>query len=427
VRSINSNTGYDVIVVGAGASGLMAAGRAGTLGARVLLLEKMSRAGLKLGITGKGRCNLTNLGDIQNFMTSYSPDGRFLRNCYSRFFNQELMAFFEDRGVPLIVERGQRVFPKSNRALDVVSALLRFVQGAGIVFLKDHPVQEILSDNHQIQGVVSKLGAFKAPNVVLACGGASYPQTGSAGDGFLLARRAGHSLTAIRPWLVPLEAKETWVKDLQGLSLKNVKATVMVNGRKADSELGEMVFTHFGVSGPIILTLSGKVADFLGQGGIELSLNFKPALSPEQLDERLQREFKAHHLKGFQGIMAFLIPKALIPVMLALSRIPGDKKGNQINAEERACLRTLLTDLRINITGTRPLEEAIVTAGGVSLKEVDPKTMESRILPGLFLCGEVLDIQGKTGGYNLQAAFSTGWTAGESAARRGRKLKGIKD
>jgi predicted Rossmann fold flavoprotein len=417
VKSI-SDTVYDVIVIGAGASGLMAAGRAGASGARVLLLEKMPRAGLKLGITGKGRCNLTNLGDIQDFMAGYSPDGRFLRNCFARFFNRELMDFFERLGVPLVVERGQRVFPKSSRALDVVSALLRFIEGEGVILFKEHPVQEILLDNNQVQGVLSNRTFFKAPNVVLACGGASYPKTGSTGDGFLLARKAGHSLTPIRPWLIPLEVKEPWIKDLQGLSLKNVAATIYLDGRKVDSEFGEMLFTHFGVSGPIILTLSGRVADLLGRGKMELSINFKPALTQEQLDERLQREFKMHHLKGLQRILPFLLPRTLIPVMLTLSRIPGTKKGNQINAEERARLRDLLTDFRLSITGTRPLEEAIVTAGGVSLKEVDPKTMESRILPGLFLCGEVLDIQGKTGGYNLQAAFSTGWTAGENAAFR---------
>jgi predicted Rossmann fold flavoprotein len=416
----NSDTVYDVIVIGAGASGLMAAGRAGASGARVLVLEKMPRAGLKLGITGKGRCNLTNLGDIQDFMAGFSPDGHFLRNCFARFFNRELMAFFEGLGVPLVVERGQRVFPKSSRALDVVSALLRFIEGEGVVLFKEHPVQEILSDNNQVQGVFSNRTFFKAPNVVLACGGASYPKTGSTGDGFLLARKAGHSLTPIRPWLIPLEVKEPWIKDLQGLSLKNVAATIYLDGRKFDSEFGEMLFTHFGVSGPIILTLSGRVADLLGRGKIEISINFKPALTQEQLDERLQREFKMHHLKGLQRILPFLLPRTLIPVMLTLSRIPGPKKGNQINAEERARLRDRLTDFRLSISGTRPLEEAIVTAGGVSLKEVDPKTMESRILPGLFLCGEVLDIQGKTGGYNLQAAFSTGWTAGENAAFRSR-------
>jgi predicted Rossmann fold flavoprotein len=409
-------SGFDVIVVGAGAAGLMAAGRAGALGARVLVLEKMPRAGLKLGITGKGRCNLTNLGDIQDFIASYTPDGRFLRNCLARFFNRELMAFFEDHGVPLVVERGKRVFPRSNRALDVVSALLRFMGEHEAVLLKTHPVKDLLIRDGRIRGAVSGEAVYRAPAVILACGGASYPQTGSTGDGYLLARKAGHSLVPIRPCLIPLEVKESWVRDLQGLSLKNVSAAVYGKGRKIASEFGEMLFTHFGVSGPIILTLSGRVADLLKEGKVEISLNFKPALTAEQIDERLQREFKAHHLKGLQGILPFLLPRALIPPFLALSGISGSKKGNQITGEERGRLRALLTDFRMEVSGTRPLEEAIVTAGGVSLKEVNPKTMESKILPGLFFCGELLDIQGKTGGYNLQAAFSTGWAAGEHAA-----------
>ena len=396
---------------------MMAAGRAAELGARVLVLEKMPRAGLKLGITGKGRCNLTNLGDIQAFMESYSPDGRFLRNCFARFFNQDLMEFFEKKGVPLAVERGQRVFPRSNRALDVVSVLMAFMKEKGVTLIKEHPVKEVLVQSGRVEGVVSGLEIFKAPSVILACGGASYPRTGSTGDGYRLAQKAGHTIIPIRPFLIPLEVKETWVKDLQGVSLKNVSATVYVNGRKKDSEFGEMLFTHFGVSGPIILTLSGGVVDYLSQGKVEVSLNLKPALTQDQLDGRLQRELKAHHLKGLSAVLKLLLPNKMVPVFLDLLNISGDKKGNQISAEERSRLRGLLSDLRLTITVPRPLEEAIVTAGGVSLKEVNPKTLESKIVPGLFLCGEVLDVQGKTGGYNLQAAFSTGWVAGESATR----------
>ncbi|MBI5604845.1 MAG: NAD(P)/FAD-dependent oxidoreductase [Deltaproteobacteria bacterium] len=414
----NPQSIYDIIVIGAGASGMMAAGRAAESGARVLLLEKMDRAGLKLGITGKGRCNLTNLGDMQTFLESYKPDGRFLRNCFARFFNQDLMQFFEDRGVPLTVERGQRVFPKSNRALDVVSCLLRFMRDKGVSLIKDQAVKEILVQSGRVEGVRTGQDTFKARAVILAAGGASYPKTGSAGDSYLLARKTGHKIAPIRPFLIPLVIKEPWVKELQGLSLKNVSAAVYVNGRKGPSEFGEMLFTHFGVSGPIILTLSGQVVDDLNQGKVELSMNLKPALTQDQLDGRLQREFKAHHLKGIQGILKFLLPNKMVPVFLNLTGIPGDKKGNQITAEERLRLRTLLTDLRMTVKGTRPLEEAIVTAGGVQLSEVDPKTLESRIVSGLFLCGEVLDIQGMTGGYNLQAAFSTGWVAGESAARQ---------
>jgi len=416
IRNLQSS--YDIIVIGAGASGMMAAGRAAEIGARVLLLEKMPRVGLKLGITGKGRCNLTNQGDINAFLDSYSPDSRFLRNCLARFFNQDLMNFFEQRRVPLVVERGGRVFPKSNQAGDIVSALLEFVKDNKVSLIKGQAVKEIVVHSGWVEGVETQNGAFKARAVILATGGASYPKTGSTGDGYRMAQKAGHTIVPIRPFLIPLKVKESWVKDLQGVSLKNVSATVFVNGRKDRSEFGEMLFTHFGVSGPIILTLSGQVADVLKQGRVEISINLKPALTQEQLDERLKRELKTHHLKGLQGILKFLLPGRMIPVFLALSKIPGNKKGNQISAEERLRIRTLLTDLRLTVTGTRPLEEAIITAGGVLLKEVNPKTMESTIISGLFLCGEVLDIQGKTGGYNLQAAFSTGWVAGESAARR---------
>jgi predicted Rossmann fold flavoprotein len=414
----NPKSTYDVIVLGAGASGMMAAGRAAEVGACVLLLEKMPRAGLKLGITGKGRCNLTNQGDIPTFLNSYSPDGRFLRNCFARFFNQDLMDFFEQRGVPLNVERGGRVFPKSNRALDVVSALMAYLKENKVHLIKEDPVKKLLVQSGQLEGVTTLKGTFKSRAVVLATGGASYPRTGSTGDGYRLAQLAGHKVIPIRPYLIPLVIKETWVKELQGLSLKNVSATVLVDGQKGPSEFGEMLFTHFGISGPIILTLSGRVVDILKKGRVEISLNLKPALTPGQLDERLKRELKAHHLKGLQTILKLLLPNRMIPIFLALINIPGDKKGNQISAEERLRIRTLLTDWRMTVTGARPLEEAIITAGGVSLKEVDPKTMESRIVRGLFLCGEILDIQGKTGGYNLQAAFSSGWVAGEGAAKR---------
>jgi predicted Rossmann fold flavoprotein len=418
VSPVNPQSNFDVIVIGAGAAGMMAAGRAAEMGVRVLLLEKMPRAGLKLGITGKGRCNLTNQGEIQDFLDSYSPDGRFLRNCFARFFNQDLKNFFEQKGVPLVVERGGRVFPKSNRALDVVSALMTYLKENKVNLIKDRPVQEILVNSGQVEGVKTPREIFKARAVVLATGGASYPRTGSTGDGYRLAQQTGHTIIPIRPYLIPLVIKEAWAKELQGLALKNVSATIYAKGLKGPSEFGEMLFTHFGISGPIILTLSGRVVDILKESEVEISINLKPALTPEQLDERLKRELKAHHLKGLQAILKMLLPNRLIPFFLTLVHIPGDKKGNQVSAEERLRMRSLLTDWRMTVTGPRPLEEAIITAGGVHLKEVAPKVMESKIVKGLFLCGELLDIQGKTGGYNLQAAFSTGWVAGESAAKQ---------
>ncbi len=406
-----------VIVIGGGASGLMAAGRAAEMGARVLLLEKMPRLGLKLGLTGKGRGNLTNLGDIQTFIQSYSPDGRFLRNCFARFFNQDLMDFFETRGVPLTVERGGRVFPVSDRALDLVSALLRYGQQGRVRITKEHPVEKIEIEEGAVTGVRSGGRFIEAQAVVLATGGASYPQTGSTGDGYRLARSLGHTIIPVRPYLIPLVTGEDGVAGLQGLALKNVRATLYLKGAKDQSEFGEMIFTHYGLSGPIILTLSGRVVDWLPQGKVEVSLNMKPALTAEQIDLRLQREFQENPLKGAGSVLKNLLPARMIPVFLSRTDIPADKKSNQITSGERQRIKDLLSDFRLTVQGHRPLEEAIITAGGIALKEVDPRTLESKMIKNLFLCGEVLDIQGRTGGFNLQAAFSTGWVAGTQAAQ----------
>jgi predicted Rossmann fold flavoprotein len=407
-----------VIVIGGGASGLMAAGRAAEMGARVLLLEKMPRLGLKLGLTGKGRGNLTNQGDIQTFIQSFSPDGKFLRNCFARFFNQELMDFFETLGVPLTVERGQRVFPASDRALDLVSALLRYGQQGRVRIVKEHPVEKMEIGNGAVRGVWSQGRFFEAQAVVLATGGASYPQTGSTGDGYRLARSLGHTIIPVRPYLIPLVTGEDWVSGLQGLSLKNVRATLYLEGKKDQSEFGEMIFTHFGLSGPIILTLSGRAVDRLPKGKVEMSLNFKPALTPEQIDLRLRREFQENPLKGAGSVLKNLLPARLVPVFLSRTNVSEDKKSNQITSGERQQIKNLLSDFRLTVQGHRPLEEAIITAGGIALKEVDPRTLESKKITNLFFCGEVLDIQGRTGGFNLQAAFSTGWVAGGSAAAR---------
>jgi predicted Rossmann fold flavoprotein len=407
----------DLIVIGGGASGLMAAGRAAEMGARVLLLEKMPRLGLKLGITGKGRGNLTNLGDIQTFIESFSPDGKFLRNCFARFFNRELMAFFETRGVTLTVERGQRVFPVSDRALDLVSALLRYGQQGKVRISKEQPVEKIEIENGAVKGVWSRGRFYEGRAVVLATGGASYPQTGSSGDGYRLARAVGHSLVPVRPHLIPLITGESWVPGLQGLSLKNVTATLYLGGKKDQSEFGEMIFTHFGLSGPIILTLSGRAVDWLPKEKVEVSLNLKPALSAEQIDLRLRREFQENPLKGAGSVLKNLLPSRMVPVLLSRADLPGDKKSNQITSGERNRIKNLLSDFRLTVQGHRPLAEAIITAGGIMLKEVDPRTLESKKIKNLFLCGEVLDIQGRTGGFNLQAAFSTGWVAGTQAAQ----------
>ena len=408
----------DVIVIGGGASGLMAAGRAAEQGCRVLLLEKMGRVGVKLTLTGKGRCNLTNGGDLPTFIESYRHNGKFLHNVFSRFFNDDLLSFFTSRGLPVIEERGRRIFPASNRAQDVVRVLRGYANSQGVKIQIHSPVREILVDDNRIIGVRTDSGQFKAAKVILSTGGASYSQTGSSGDGFRMAEKLGHTIQRIRPALVPLEVEEPYVRELQGLGLKNVKVTLLADGRKAGEEFGEMLFTHFGVSGPIILTLSGLAVDRLSSARVDLSIDFKPALSPEQVEARLVREFQRHSRKQILNILPTLLPRRFIPIFIQRSGISPAITGSEVRSGERKRLLHLLKDWRLTVKSPRPLEEAIITAGGVSVHEIHPSTMESKIIPGLYFCGEIMDVDGKTGGYNLQAAFSTGWVAGEASASR---------
>lgn len=394
----------------------MAAGRAAACGAKVTLLEKMPRLGLKLGITGKGRCNVTNIGTINDHIANFSPDGRFLTNALNRFFHSDLIDLLSTWGVATVVERGQRVFPASNRALDIVSALLRFTKKYGVAIIKGCQVHRIRVKDNRVLGVDSSSGFLPADGVILATGGASYPQTGSAGDGYRMAQELGHTLAPLRPYLVPLSTAETYVKDLQGLALKNVKVSLYVQGVKVDEEFGEMLFTHFGISGPIILSLSRTAVDNLDRGQLEISLNLKPALDSKVLDERLKREFRDQAKRQFQNILPSLLPRRLAAIVPNLVDIPAEKKGGEITREERHRLANFLHDWRLTVSGTRPLAEAIVTAGGVLTREINPITMESKKIRGLYFCGEVIDLQAKTGGYNLQMAFTTGWVAGESAA-----------
>ncbi len=394
---------------------MMAAGRAAERGKRVLLLEKMGRVGIKLALTGQGRCNLTNAGDLLTFIENYRHNGKFLYNAFSRFFNRELIGFFETRGVPVVEERGRRIFPASSRAQDVLRVLRDYAISYGVKILIHSPVWEILLEKGFIAGVRTEKNSFKAPRIILATGGASYPQTGSSGDGYTLAAGLGHTIQPIRPALIPLEIDDPAIHTLQGLTLKNVKVSFFWGERKIGTEFGEMLFTHFGVSGPIILTLSGAVVDALPAGKIEMSLDLKPALSMEQTERRLIREFQEQPRTHLRHILSNLMPKSLVPIILLKTGIPPETKGGEVRASARKELCNLLKDWRLPIRGARPLNEAIITAGGISVKEIHPATMESKIVKGLHFCGEVLDIDGKTGGYNLQAAFSTGWVAGESA------------
>ncbi len=419
-------TGRQVIVVGAGAAGLMAAGQAAEMGAETLLLEKMDRPGRKLRIAGKGRCNLTNVAPVSEFIAHFGPDGRFLRQAFSRFFNSDLVAFFEELGVRTVTERGGRVFPSSGQAQDVVDALVWRIGKQGVTLRTRSPVERLLVEGGRVVGVQvlrnqvfpQKPGFYRADAVIVATGGASYPATGSTGDGYRLAQAVGHTIVPIRPALVPLETAGDVAPRLQGLSLRNVTVRVWVNGKKQAEAFGEMLFTHFGLSGPIILSLSRQVVDALHLGQkVILSVDLKPALDERKLDARLRRDLDAHGKQHFHTILKRLLPSKLIPVCIDLTGIPPDKMAHQITAQERQRLRMWLKDFRLEVTGHRPFTEAIITAGGVDTREIDPRTMASRLVEGLYFAGEVLDVDADTGGYNLQAAFSTGWVAGRSAAR----------
>jgi len=397
---------------------MMAAGQAAGLGADTLLLEKMRRPGRKLGITGKGRCNLTNVASLPEIISHFGSSGIFLRQAFYRFSNDELVAFFDDLDVPTVVERGGRIFPLSGQARDVVDALMGWVQKQGVLVRRKVSTDGLLIEGQKVCGARdSSGGTYIADAVIIATGGVSYPATGSTGDGYCLAQSAGHAIVSPRPALIPLETKGDIAPRLQGLSMRNVNVSVLVDGGKHDEAFGEMIFTHFGLSGPVILSLSGRVTDALNLGGlVTVSIDLKPALDEHKLDERLLRDLDTHGKRKFQTLLEDLLPGKLIPVCMELTGIPPDRRGHQITAKERGRLRAWLKDFRFEVTGTRPVSEAIITAGGVDTKEIDPRTMASRLVSGLYFAGEVMDIHADTGGYNLQAAFSTGWLAGRSAA-----------
>jgi predicted Rossmann fold flavoprotein len=395
---------------------MMAAGRAAQMGARVLLIEKNRLLGRKLRMTGKGRCNVTNAGDLDQFIESYPGSGRFLYGAFHHFFNRELCALLEAQAVPLKTERGGRVFPVSDRAADVAEALRGILIAAGAqVWTSAEVGAPVISPEGRIGGVMARGRFWPAEAVVVATGGLSYPATGSTGDGYRWAKALGHQVTELLPALVPLEIQEAWPSTLAGLTLKHVKAGLWEGNRCVGSAFGEMMFAHFGVTGPIIMTLSRDVSG-KPAGALTLTLDLKPAMSPELLDRRLLRDFQMCRRKQMKTAMTGLLPQALIPVVLQLSGIPEHLPVDRLTKSDRQRLLQTLKGLPMRVAGTRPMAEAIITKGGLSLKEVNPKTMESRKVPGLYFAGEILDIDGRTGGYNLQAAFSTGWLAGESAA-----------
>ena len=403
-----------VVVIGGGAAGLMAAVIAGREGAKVTLLEKMNYVGKKMGITGKGRCNITNACDMSDFIKNTPGNGKFLYGAYERFTNEDLLQLLHDAGLETKVERGGRVFPASDFALDVRNTFMKLMKHYGVDVHLEEPVKKLLVDDGVVTGVVTDRETYHADAVVIATGGKSYPATGSTGDGYMLAAQVGHTITDIRPSLVPIVTEESWVKDLMGLSLRNVELSVVAKNKVQAKMFGEMMFTHFGITGPIVLSLSHTVGKLMRKkniGTIGLDINLKPALSPETLDKRLQKDFDLYSKKQLINGMKDLLPSRLIPLIIELAGIDPQKPINQISKEERQQIGYMLQHMPLTVKGLRPVEEAIVTAGGISLKEFNPKTMESKLVKGLYGAGEVLDIDAFTGGYNLQAAFSTGFVA----------------
>ena len=403
-----------IVVIGGGAAGLMAAVIAGREGARVILLEKMNMVGKKMGITGKGRCNITNSADISDFIKNTPGNGKFLYGAYERFSNVDLLALLHEWGLKTKVERGGRVFPESDSALEVRNLFMKMLKEYNVTVHLNEAVTKIVTKDNVVTGVVTTKESYACVAVIIATGGASYPLTGSTGDGYRLAEGVGHSITDIRPSLVPIVTEESWVKDIMGLSLRNVEVSIVSKEKVQAKMFGEMMFTHFGVTGPTILSLSHTVGKLLRKkktAPIAVSINLKPALTAEVLDKRLQKDFDLYSKKQLANGMKDLLPSNLIPIIISLAKLDPAKPINQITKEERQQLCHVLQHMTLTVKGLRPVEEAIVTAGGISLKEFNPKTMESKLVTGLYGAGEVLDIDAFTGGYNLQAAFSTGYVA----------------
>ena len=406
----------NVIVVGGGAAGMMAAVFAARNGQNVQLLEKNEKLGKKLFITGKGRCNITNAADIEDLFTAVTSNPKFLYSGFYSFTNQQVIDFFEELGVKTKIERGERVFPVSDHSSDVIAAFSRELKSLGVSVSLHTEVKELLCEQDKVCGVLLTNGKkMKADAVIVATGGISYPSTGSTGDGYRFAKEAGHRVTELLPSLVPMEVRQWYAKELQGLSLRNIEIRITDGKKKLYEEFGEMLFTHYGVTGPVILSASSVMGKTLRKKELTLHIDLKPALSEEQLDKRILREFDANHNKQYKNSIDSLFPAKLKPVMIELSEIEPEKKVNEITKEERQRLVHLIKDFTMTLTGLRGYNEAIITKGGVSVKEIDPGTMESKIIKGLYFAGEVLDLDAVTGGYNLQIAWSTGYLAGINA------------
>lgn len=405
----------EILVAGGGAAGMMAALFAARAGASVTLLERNEKLGKKIYITGKGRCNLTNDCSLEEFLRQVPRNPRFLYGALNRFGPQDMMALMEEAGCPVEVQRGQRVFPRSEKASDVIRALARLMEQAGVRVRLHSRIQSLIVQEGRAAGVVLENGELlEADAVILALGGQSYPMTGSTGDGYALAREAGHHVLPPEAVLSALETVENWPRALQGLALKNVRLTLRSGRKTLYTELGEMLFTHFGISGPLVLEMSCHLPAELAQA--QVTLDLKPGLTPEQLDLRLQRDFAAQPRKQLQNVLPGLLPLRLSALFPDLAGVSGERVCGQITRGEREQLGAALKALPITLRARRPLAEAIVTRGGVDVKEIQPATMESKLLPGLYFAGEMIDVDAHTGGFNLQIAFSTGALAGSSAA-----------
>lgn len=402
-----------VVIIGAGAAGLMAAAVVKNRADEIIILERNKIAARKVRITGKGRCNITNIADTEEIMDNITCNKRFMYSALYGFSNYDVMTFFEDMGVSVKTERGGRVFPVSDSAHDVAEALISAAKGDNVKFINKRATKLIVKEGH-ISAVLYDGGSVECDSVILATGGKSYPLTGSDGSGYRLAADAGHSIIKPKPSLVPLVTKEKWVSELMGLSLKNVRLTVCADNKEIYSDFGEMLFTHFGISGPLVLSASAHMRDFENKS-YRAEIDLKPALDEKQLDARILKDFEAAGKKHLINALDKLLPKALIPVIIKLSGINPHKDVSSVTKEERYRLSKILKALPLEIIETRPIDEAIITSGGIDTKEINPSTMESKIVKGLFFAGEVIDVDAYTGGYNLQIAFSTGHLAGENA------------
>lgn len=408
----------NVIIVGGGAAGMMAAIQAARSGARVTLYEKNDRLGKKLFITGKGRCNLTNACDMEDLLKAVMKNYKFMYSSFQNFNNWEALGFFEELGVPTKIERGNRVFPASDHSSNIIRALENEMKRCGVQVMLQQPVKKILCHDGRVEGVVLESGtkAF-SDRVIIATGGLSYPLTGSTGDGLRFAKELGIRVTETSPALVPLVTKEDYVPQMQGLSLRNVNVKIKSDGKVLYDEFGEMLFTHYGLSGPLILSASSIILDDLKKRPLKVEIDLKPALTEEQLDYRILRDFSQAQNKQFKNVLGNLLPAKLIPVIINLSGISPEKKVNEINKKERRKLLEMLKRFPVTVIGVRDYNEAIITRGGVDVKEISPATMECKKIENLYFVGEVLDVDAVTGGFNLQIAWSTAVAAGKAVAK----------